>query len=52
MPLCFEGVVTTTDPSQRAVVLIVVNNRINEQWLSTFAKHLAHVPKGQLYADR
>ena len=43
MPLCFEGVVTTTDPSQRAVVLI--DNRINEQWLFTLLNTWLMCPK-------
>ena len=43
MPLCFEGVVTTTDPSQRAVVL--VDNRIDEQWLFTLLNTWLMCPK-------
>ena len=42
LPLCREGLALSQSPSKRAAVLI--ENRINHQWLFTVAKHLAYVP--------
>ena len=45
LPLCREGLALSQSPSKRAAVLI--ENRINHQWLFTVAKHWPCAHKAQ-----